>query len=189
MTSARDTVAIAPYAVLADEPAIRAAIDEIFFSSSNTKSFASAAERLNFRERWLGRYLERYPESCFVAIDGRGHAAGYICGSLRDPARDPSFADQPHFTAFADITPHYPAQLHVNVAANARGSGVGGLLIAAYVAHARASGVVGVHAISSRGARNLRFYLANGFPEVASARLGDKELVMMGRKLEDTATV
>ncbi|MDO9383645.1 MAG: GNAT family N-acetyltransferase [Hyphomicrobiaceae bacterium] len=174
---------VVPYAAVATDASVRAALDAVFFSSSHTKTFADDAARLAFRERWLGRYLQHFPDCCFVAIDVDGQAVGYICGSLQDPARDPRFADQPHFAHFADLTPAFPAQLHVNLAQAARGRGIGRLLIEALAAHASAAGAAGIHAISSRGARNLGFYAANGFTEAGSASIGDKELVFLGRSL------
>lgn len=174
---------IKPYAAVAEDAAVRVALDDVFFSSSNTKSFASDEARAVFRERWLDRYLRNLPDCCFVALDARGSAVGYIVGSLNDPAQDPLFADLPHFAAFAHLTPHYPAQLHVNLAEAARSQGIGQRLIATFVEHARAAGAPGVHAITSRGARNVRFYSANGFPEVGSAAIGDKELVFLARNL------
>jgi GNAT superfamily N-acetyltransferase len=178
------SVQVVPYAAVAADPAASAAIDDIFFTSSITQSFADAEARAVFRERWLGRFLQHVPESCFVAIADGGPPVGYICGSLLDPARDPRFSDQPHFAAFAAVTPAYPAQLHINVTAKARSTGVGRRLLDAYVAHARANAVPGVHAISARGARNLAFYAANGFPQVAAASINGRELVFLGRKLD-----
>ena len=181
MQSGQETVV--PYTAVATDPTIQAALDEVFFTSSHTKTFASDTVRLAFRERWLGRYLEHFPDCCFVAIGADGGAAGYICGSLQDPARDPHFSDQPHFSRFAALTPIFPAQLHVNLAEAARGRGVGRLLIEALAAHASAAGAPGIHAISTRGARNLGFYAANGFAEAGSASIGGKELVFLGRSL------
>lgn len=183
MTTSAASVKVVPYASVAADPVAAAAIDDIFFTSSMTQTFADAQARVAFRERWLGRFLQHFPQSCYIAIADDGCPVGYICGSLRDPARDPRFADQPHFAAFAAVTPAYPAQLHINVAVQARSTGVGGRLLAAYVAHASANGAPGVHAISARGARNLPFYAANGFPQVAAATVNGRDLVFLGRKL------
>lgn len=176
-------VAIVAFSSLASNAAALAAIDDVFYSSSNTQSFPDAPARLAFRERWLGRYLENVPECCFVAVDAAGRAVGYVCGSLRDPARDPLFADLPHFAPFAHLTPRFPAQLHVNLDAGSRGQGIGGRLVDAFLVKACAEGAAGVHAITSRGARNVGFYNTNGFAEVGSAEIGGNVLVFLGRNL------
>lgn len=178
-----NAVTIEPFAAIAGDASAMAALDEIFFATSLTKTFKDASARAAFRERWLGRYLTVYPECCFVAVSTSGVPLGYICGSLQDPSQDPVFADQSHFAAFTALTARYPAQLHINLGDGVRGRGIGGRLIATYVDFATAAGAPGVHAISSRGARNLTFYAANGFPEVGSATMSGKELVFLGRKL------
>jgi GNAT superfamily N-acetyltransferase len=162
----------------------RSAIDRIFFASSNTKSFASEAARAAFRERWLGRYLTHFSPCCFVAADAGGGVIGYLVGSLEDPARDAAFADIAHFQTFSHLTARYPAQLHVNVDEDWRGHGIGAALVAAFVAHARSSAVPGVHIVTSRGARNVRFYERNGFREFDAAMAGGHELVFLGRSLD-----
>lgn len=174
---------IAPFVRHAANAASLAAIDRVFFASSNTNSFASERDRHAFRERWLGRYLERFPSCCLVATTGDDAVIGYLVGSLDDPARDPTFADLPHFQRFSDVTPHYPAQLHVNLHDDWRGRGIGTSLIDAFVAHADSAGSPGVHAITSRGARNVAFYAANGFAEVSHAAIDGKDLVFLGRSL------
>lgn len=182
-TAPEGRIEVVSYTEVATDAAAAAALDDVFFTSSNTRTFADPSARAAFRERWLGRFLTQFAGSCFVAVTRQGDVTGYICGSLQDPARDPLFADQPHFAAFAHVTPAYPAQLHVNVAERCRGHGVGKLLIAAFVDHVRLNGVGGVHAITSRGARNVSFYAANGFLEAAAAAVNGHELVFLARDL------
>lgn len=158
-------------------------IDHVFFSSSLRQSFASAEEKVEFRERWLGRYLEHFPQHAWVACDESRRVVGYLVGSLDDPARDPLFADLPFFAYFGTLTARYPAQLHVNLDAARRGRGIGARLVDAFVAQARAAGAPGVHVVTTRGARNVGFYLANGFTERGALKRGDAELLFLGRAL------
>ncbi len=160
-------------------------IDEIFFEASATKSFASEADRAAFRERWLGRYLAHYPEEAFVALAPGGTIAGYLVGSLDDPASTPLFSDIAYFADLAQLTARYPAQLHVNLAQPWRGRGIGSRLVAAFVDHAHSAGVPGVHAVTGRGMRNVGFYLSNGFGEAGSVRTRDRDLVFLARSLVD----
>lgn len=158
-------------------------IDHIFFSSSRRQSFASAEDKAAFRERWLGRYIKHFPQYAWVALDEARHVVGYLVGSLDDPARDPRFADLPFFAHFGALTARYPAQLHVNLDAAWRGRGIGGRLVSAFAADARAAGVPGVHVVTSRGSRNVGFYLANGFVERGALPSGDAELLFLARDL------
>jgi GNAT superfamily N-acetyltransferase len=161
--------------------------DAIFFEASNTQSFASAEERARFRHRWLGRYLDDFPEWAFLARDAEGEVAGYLVGCIDDPGQDARFEDVGYFALLAAETARYPAHLHVNVRADLRGSGLGARLVAAFLTEARRAGVRGVHVVTSEGARNVGFYLANGFSQVRAFRVGEKRLVMLGMELAPAA--
>lgn len=164
-----------------------AELDHVFFSSSARQSFASAEERAAFRERWLGRYLQHYPQHALAALDKDGHAVGYVIGSLDDPACDPLFADVAAFAHFRTLTERFPAQLHINVDAGWRGHGIGARLVAAFSDMAQSAGAPGVHAISARGMRNVRFYLANGFQERGASVVDGRELLFLGRDLRSSS--
>ena len=177
---AGDAVRIAAWPA---DPAAIAAIDDIFFVSSATQSFASGGEREAFRGRWLGRYVEHYPHCCFVAVDPDGRILGYVCGALDDPARDPRFADIGYFSQLAAETARFPAHLHINLAPNARNRGLGGRLIEAFCAHARDQGAHGVHAVTSATSRNRSFYARSGFSHVVEADWNGHRIVLLGRTL------
>jgi GNAT superfamily N-acetyltransferase len=166
---------------------IMAALDDIFFQSSATTSFAGPAERDAFRERWLGRYLSHDPGLAYLALARPGEPAetlaGYLVGSHDDPACAPRFADLGYFQTLSALTALYPAQLHVNLAPEWRSMGLGHDLVAAFVGDARAGGVPGVHVVTSRGMRNVGFYAANGFQEVGACAWNGHEVVMLGLKL------
>lgn len=166
----------------------RREIQAVFYEASATKTFASCSERAAFEERWLGRYLADDPRwfyvACAPAVNaGCGPVAGYLAGSLDDPARTPRFADIGYFPELADLTARYPAHLHINLAPEYRSRGWGERLVATFAADARAAGAPGVHVVTGRGVRNVRFYQACGFEEVGSVMWRERELVMLGRKL------
>lgn len=160
-----------------------AEIDAIFFASSTTQTFASEEKRTEFRERWLGRYLTHFPQQAYLATSPEQRIIGYLVGSLRDPAREPLFRDLTYFEEFAPLTARYPAQLHVNVDPNHRGEGIGARLVAAFSADAAAQAVPGLHVVTARGMRNIRFYLANGFHEAGSLTSNGRELVFLAKAL------
>jgi GNAT superfamily N-acetyltransferase len=65
----------------------------------------------------------------------------------------------------------YPAHLHMNVAAGARGRGIGGALLEAYLDALRERGVPGVHLFC--GAGPLGFYGRHGFAVLGRLELAD----------------
>jgi GNAT superfamily N-acetyltransferase len=179
-------VRIIPYLAVADDPAVVAAIDTIFFGASGTQAFASEAERAAFRTRWLGRFLTVEPEHAFVACAANGTVIGYLVGALDDPALSGRFTDIAYFKDFAHLTRDYPAHLHINLAPEARSRGIGGQLIEAFASLAKAAGCPGLHVTTGGLSRNVRFYTAQRFIEVGrldSGRFADKPIVFLGRRL------
>jgi GNAT superfamily N-acetyltransferase len=175
--------AIRRWTEVSDKERLIPAIDAIFFEASGTKSFASEAERAAFRERWLGRYLADDPQLAYVAIDADGALAGYLVGSLNDPARSERFAGLGYLKDFAAIAAEYPAHLHVNLAPCYRNRGIGAELIEAFAADAARAGAKGMHVVTGAGMRNVRFYERNGFRELARTAAGTREVVFLARRL------
>ncbi len=177
------SIAILPYLSLPPSPVLIGGIDAVFFEASNTKSFADDAARAAFRQRWLGRFLEHDAEWAYIALAEDGGVAGYLVGATDDPARSERFSDLAYFKDFAALTARYPAQLHVNLAPRYRGHGTGERLIETFVADLEAAGTGGVHVITSRGARNVRFYERCGFHEAGASGAGAGEVVFLARDL------
>lgn len=177
-------VAIRRWPEVAADSRYHQEIDAVFFSSSAVTSFTSESERAAFRERWLGRYLEHYPEWALVALDPERRLVGYVAGSGDDPARTPLFSDIQYFAIFATLTARFPAQAHINVAAPWRGRGVGGRLLEHFLGAARRRGVAGAHVVTARGMRNVAFYEAHDFREAGAALWNGKEVVLLARTLD-----
>lgn len=175
---------IVTYASLEDRNGIDAALDDIFFEASTTRSFASPAARAAFHERWLGRYLTHYPDDVLLALDAAGGVLGYLAGCPADASRLPLFADAGDLAAFSSECPRYPAHLHVNVRADHRGRGFGARLVGCYLDSLRRRDIPGVHVITAPTGRNLAFYRRYGFSEVATRTVAGRPLLMLGRMLE-----
>jgi GNAT superfamily N-acetyltransferase len=174
-------VAIRRYLDVERTPSLDAAIDAIFFEASNTKSFESDEVRAAFRERWLGAYLRDDSRFAYLAMTSAGDVAGYLVGSISDPAS----AQSPRSgggDAFRDVSREYPAHLHVNVAPAYRSRGIGGRLIDAFIADARRAGAEGVHVVTGTDSPNVRFYDRNGFREIARGGPA-RTLVFLARAL------
>ena len=71
----------------------------------------------------------------------------------------------------ATLRRDYPAHLHMNVAAEARGRGIGGALLEAHLDALRAHGVPGVHLFC--GPAPLDFYARHGFALLGRLELAD----------------
>jgi GNAT superfamily N-acetyltransferase len=158
-----------------------AELDPIFFEASLTKSFAGEAARRAFHERWLGRFLARWPELAHVALSEAGPIVGYIVGAHADPARDPAFADIGFYRELAHLTPQYPAHLHINLAPAGRSRSIGSSLVEAFMGDARRAGVAGVHLVTGRDSRNRSFYARNGFRCAAELAWAGTPIVMLAR--------
>jgi len=186
--SSSDDVAIQRWSDIPQREQFLPALEVIFFEASGTKSFAGEADRQVFRERWLGRYLEHDPQWSYLAFDTNGKLAGYLLGSLDDPARTPRFGDIDYFKDFAALTLAYPAHLHVNLAPAYRNLGIGARLIDTFAVDAARTGAPGVHVVTGAGARNIGFYVRSGFHELGRARSGTYEVVFLGRRLSAAET-
>ncbi len=197
--SSQSSIHIRPY--LAFAPDVRqqhqGAIDDIFFTSSNTQTFPDRDARRAFHHLWLGRYLTEEPEHAFLAIAetenqnpnlSTAEPVGYLVGSTEDPAHRACFKSQTYFQTFAAQTALYPAHLHINLADRWRGQGIGERLVDAFLKHLKTIGSPGVHVVTGAGMRNVRFYNRLGFLEVARLkREGDDDTaatVMLARRVQ-----
>jgi GNAT superfamily N-acetyltransferase len=170
-------------AVAGPLPAARLAQVEAIFFEASGRRFEPGPARDAFRQRWLGRYLDAPGDPVLLAVAG-ATVAGYLIGSLEDPAEQPRFADLEYYaTHFAAHCRRFPAHLHINLAPAYRGHGLGQALIAAFAAQAMAAGVAGVHVVTGKGMRNVRFYERCGFEFVASAPWNGREVVLLGKEL------
>lgn len=179
----RTIFAVKRWTDVVQPPDLRASIDDIFFSSSNTQDFANAKERETFHERWLGRYRELLPEHFWIAIDHQGQVAGYLAGAQKSPICDPFFSDHVYYTAFSSILKRYPAHFHINVNRICRGRGVGAKLVDAFARDCCRAGLSGIHVVTARGARNVKFYERERFSYKAEAVLEGNSIVLLGRCL------
>jgi GNAT superfamily N-acetyltransferase len=119
-----------------------------------------------------------------VALAASGAVAGYLVGALEDPAKQERFADIGYFRgAFRALCRRYPAHLHINLAPTFRSRGIGARLIAAFADAAADAGAPGMHVVTARDARNVRFYARCGLAELGVAPWNDRQLVFLARRL------
>jgi len=178
-----ETVTVSRLRDLPSPQGATAAIEAIFWETSHTSRFPSEADRTAYRDRWLGRYLEHFPEEAFVALSPEQAIIGYLVGCLVDPASHPLFVDVTYFPLFAHLTPDYPAHLHINLTAAWRGRGIGKRLIEAFADHAARRGIPGIHVVTGDGSRNNAFYLSCGFERLAYSSWNGNAIAFFGRRL------
>jgi GNAT superfamily N-acetyltransferase len=86
----------------------------------------------------------------------------------------------------SDLTRTHPAHLHMNVDAEYRRRGIGGVLIERYAQDVAAAGVPGIHLFCGAAAR--RFYARQRFTDLAACEVSPGRWVyVLGRQLESPA--
>jgi GNAT superfamily N-acetyltransferase len=164
-------------------PDLLAQVDAIFWQTS-VRAPAPGPERDAFRERWLGRFLQGGGDVVLLAMTGANTVAGYLVGALDNPTEQARFADIGYFREeFAHLTPLFPAHLHINLTPAFRSQGIGALLIEVFAQRAREAGARGMHVVTGRGMRNVRFYQRCGFRERGAAPWKGGTIVFLGRTL------
>jgi len=166
--------------------AVTGGAEGIFWETAHTTDFESDDERARFQWRYFGYYLEHAPEMTFVACDT--DVLGYICGVADTRGHRELYEIAPHVPVFDDLYDRYPAHLHINLTAAARGRGVGGQLLRAIEERARNYGAPGIHLVTSVGARNVSFYRKNGYTDAYDRALNaapgvDRDLLFLGKPL------
>ena len=163
-------------------PALRAGIEAVFIETAPSAPTDPVA-RAAFHDLWLGQYLRHEPHLCWLAINETNDIVGYLVGCWENPATSPRFAALSYVQDFAAACLQYPAHLHMNLTATARGFGVGGRLIEAFAQTSVAHGVRGMHVVTGATMRNVGFYQRCGFAPIARAKRGAGEVLMLGRRL------
>ncbi len=157
-------------------------IKDIFFLSSSIKSFSSVEKKEAFFKRWCGDYLDYYPDQFFILFHNNV-MLGYLSGcdnSIESLTR----LNVPGHETFKDLFHSYPAHLHINFHPDARGKGLGSVLVNHYVDFLKLKSTRGLHLITSPDAANVNFYLRLNFTMTETRLFKESELLFMGRSLE-----
>ncbi len=161
-----------------------AAIKEIFFASSTRQDFASSEEREQFFCNWTDYYTKQCPHDNLIARDANNHVLGYLMG-CKDSVRASLYYSEknPSYSLFADQFADFPAHFHINCHPEARGIGVGSLLISHFIQRLRKDKIAGVHIVTSPSADNRFFYAKNKFDFQLIRERKGHSFLFMGRKL------
>jgi GNAT superfamily N-acetyltransferase len=171
----RMKVTILPYT-----PARLAELREIFFLPPARQDFPDEKEKQAFFDRWTSYYFEFEPGQIWIAVDERNRMLGYLTGSLDSEKAKPLITPKlASYTLFEDLFARFPAHLHINCHHDARGQGVGSLLIGHFV---RECAGRGVHIMTSPGLPNNAFYRRNGFTFELTREFKGKPILFMGKE-------
>ena len=135
--------------------------ESIFFESSSLKNFSSVERKMAFYKRWCGDYQRLYPEEFFIAMEGQ-KVLGYLSG-CNNSTKAAKMIEVPGFLVFQDLFNKFPAHLHINFHPDARGRGLGSLLVDHYKKILCENNIVGLHLVTSPGVQNVSFYERLGF--------------------------
>lgn len=163
--------------------AILAQLDSIFFKSSARSDFSNESERSQFRYKYLDWYLLNHPEFFQLATDSNKNILGYICGTADTNSSSELFTLHPWLQCLQSYLNRFPAHLHINLAENARGSGLGSLLLKDYEHLLKSRNIAGLHLVTAPDARNVGFYRKNGYNFETTFQWKNVDLLFMGKHL------
>ncbi len=168
----------------ADRARLLAQAELIFFETTPTKSFESAAARRAFYQRWCGNYADAHPGAFLFALDESRNVAGYVagCPDSFSPASKTITASIYYFTpSFRAALKNYPSHFHINVRPGLQGKGIGHYLVARFAELCARNGSPGIHVVTSGASRSVKFYEACGFTPVTPYAGADPGLAVLIR--------
>jgi ribosomal protein S18 acetylase RimI-like enzyme len=155
-------------------------IEEIFFESSARKSFSNEEERERFQWRYLGFYLTHFAECVWIAKNER--VLGYCLGMPTTQGPE-LYKLQAHLEMFESYYSDYPAHLHINCHADARGQGLGTKLVKEFEKGMQEMGIKGIHLMTSPESRNRSFYQRLGYTFEIELSYQESPILLMGKRL------
>ncbi|MES2529371.1 MAG: GNAT family N-acetyltransferase [Bdellovibrionota bacterium] len=155
-------------------------LKEIYFESSTRKDFRDADDKEAFFQKYLGHYLTNYPQYVWVAKSDR--ILGYMVG-VPETRNTELYRLQPHLGTFKAHFGEFPAHLHVNFHADARGMGLGSKLFSELALEFQRMKIRGVHIMTSPDARNKSFYQRLGFHFEVTLNFQGHTILLMGKSL------
>ncbi len=157
-------------------------VEDIFFEASSLKSFSTPERKSAFYKRWCADYQTLYPQEFFIALED-DKVLGYLsgCSNSTEAAK---IVEVPGFLVFQDLFSRFPAHLHINFHPDARGRGLGSILVSHYKNYLRKNNIVGLHLVTSPGVQNVSFYERLDFSFNETREFGAMKLYFMGCILE-----
>jgi GNAT superfamily N-acetyltransferase len=156
-------------------------LKEIYFESSARKDFKDVAEKDAFYWKYLGYYLQHFPEFVWIAKGER--ILGYVVAA---PASDDPalYKIQPHLEIFKKYFKDYPGHLHINLHNDARGQGLGSKLLLELEKQLQSLDITGLHIMTGVDSRNKNFYTRLGFDFQMALEFSGHPILLMGKSLK-----
>jgi ribosomal protein S18 acetylase RimI-like enzyme len=155
-------------------------IREIFFESSTRKKFKDEHEEESFFYKYVGFYLQYYPELAFVAHAGM--VLGYVLGAPTSDSLELQKI-QSHLKIFESQFKRYPAHLHINCHHESRGMGIGAQLVQQFEGALLEKKIQGLHIMTGPDALNKNFYKKLGFDHEVLEDFHGSRILFMGKSL------
>lgn len=155
-------------------------VESIFFESSTRKEFKDQQERLDFQYKYLGHYLKHHRELALVAQNSE--VLGYCVAAPQSDTQELKLI-QPHLALFQEHFRAFPAHLHINLSAQARGQGIGGQLVLTLEEKLKEQQIPGLHIVTAPTSRNRSFYQRLGFHFEFEQSFKGADLLFMGKRL------
>lgn len=165
-----------------EKVAVLEQVENIFFESSSLKTFSSPEKKAAFYKRWCGDYQSLYPQEFIIAMEAE-KVLGYLSG-CSDSTKAANIIEVPGFKIFQDLFGRFPAHLHINFHPDARGRGLGSLLVEHYKKILHDNNIVGLHLVTSPGVKNVSFYERLNFSFTETREFNSMPLYFMGCLLD-----
>ncbi len=158
-------------------------VNRIFFETSTAAHQLSAKGREKLQFKYLDYYKIYHPTYFLVLCEiDSDKPLGYVCGVPNISKEKKLIKATPYLNSFMDLLKDYPANLHINMAAESRGQGLGSGLIQKFQSLLAADSIHGMHIITAPTARNSSFYQQNGFDREEKRLYLEIEYLFMGKK-------
>jgi ribosomal protein S18 acetylase RimI-like enzyme len=155
-------------------------VREIFFKTSAIKEFKDHSSKEAFFYKYLGYYLEHYPQLAFVVVDK--NVLGYVVAASETLLKDLVLI-QPHLEVFSQEIKTYQAHLHINFHLSAQGQGFGRKLIAQVESVLKSHDIKGLHVMTGPDSQNRFFYQKLGFTFEIVKEFQSSRILFMGKTI------
>ena len=155
-------------------------VREIFFETSAIKEFKDSSSKEAFFYKYLGYYLEHYPQLAFVVVDK--NVLGYVVAASETLLKDLVLI-QPHLEVFSQEIKTYQAHLHINFHLSAQGQGFGRKLIAQVESVLKSHDIKGLHVMTGPDSQNRFFYQKLGFTFQSVKDFQGSGILFMGKTI------